>query len=138
MNERMCPECGSETDEWALNKECSMCGHSYLKKLSLKTEGDKIIKIGRLLTSVNSAWIKPHVDKSERRYWSDDCQMIFAPQEGKWILKGNDSVTNATLVDGKKLTGDVILVNGMQIAVGKAALGETPAIIKTPMQVILE
>jgi len=137
MHNRNCPECGVESDEWADIKKCSVCGHSELRMLSLRVESDKIITFGRLKTIANNAWIKPHLGE-DYKFWDKNYQMIFEPSEGEWKLKANDAALNATLIDGKKLVGEVILTNGMKIAVGKEATDDMPEIIKSPMQVILE
>ncbi len=137
MCDRTCPECGVPSDEWANIKKCSICGHSELRTLSLRTENDQIIVLGRLKTKTNSAWIRPHLDE-EYRFWDRNHQMSFEPSDGEWLLKTNETATNDTLVDGKKLSGEVVLTNGMQIAVGREATDDAPAKIKSPMLVILE
>ena len=137
MTDRTCPECGSPSDEWVEIKQCNLCGYCEQKTLRLKTETNQIIALGRLATVANSSWIQPYL-KNDSGVWDKECQMIFEPLDGNWILKCKENLANDTLIDGKKVVGEASLSNGMIVSVGREASGDRDAVIRSPLKIILE
>ena len=131
MSETICPHCGCVG--WVHPGPCGFCGHSEWRALRLLREDGHVLPIGRLETPVGRSWAR-RMFGDDARFWDEGCQMTFVPQGTGWLVRHNPAAANETLLNGRAVSGDVELEDGMVVGVGR----ESKGIVKTPMSVRLE
>ena len=69
----------------------------------------------------------------DSQFWSDPQFTIEKTPEGGWMVTHDPNAINATMLNGKTITGSQALANGSQLAVGNEAKG----VIKLPLTVTI-
>ena len=125
-----CPACGSPG--WSSPGPCSICGHADFVPLRFVLQNGTTIEMGRLRTALNRTWARATLGP-DGEFWAKDWQMVLRPDWPRWVVEPNPSAVNETLVDGRRISVPVSLVDGMVLAVGREYTG----VIKTPLGVSL-
>jgi hypothetical protein len=67
----------------------------------------------------------------EAEFWDSSQCVLDRNADNQWVLSPLDGTTNETLLNGKAVTGPVVLRHGDSIGVGRQAKG----IVKMPLSV---
>jgi hypothetical protein len=116
---------GSAPEEPVTPKEVPAVGET----ISLEANGQSLnIKIKSVIG-------KSVVGKfgEDSQFWSEPQFTIDKTPEGGWMVTHDPNAANATMLNGKTITGSQALSNGNQLAVGNEAKG----VIKLPLTVTI-
>jgi hypothetical protein len=116
---------GSTPEEPVTPKEVPAVGET----ISLEANGQSMTF--RIKQTIGKSTVGKFGEDSQ--FWSEPQFTIDKTPEGGWMVTHDPKATNATMLNGKTITGSQALSNGNQLSVGNEAKG----VIKLPLTVTI-